>query len=72
MVECFEIVEVTTDYLLRGLPRKQFWVAAAPPEQAIALVLGAVPEGWTAVLADDQLKPDQVALLNLMPGEVRQ
>jgi hypothetical protein len=34
MVECFEIVEVTTDYLLRGLPKKQFWVAAAPPEQA--------------------------------------
>jgi hypothetical protein len=72
MGQYFEVVEVTTDDLLRGLPKKQLWVAAAPPEQAIALVLAAVPDGWTAVLTDDQLEPDQVELLNLMPGDVRQ
>jgi hypothetical protein len=72
MGQYFEVVEVTSDDLLRGLPKKQLWVAAAPPEQAIALVLAAVPEGWTAVLTDDQLEPDQVELLNLTPGDVRE
>jgi hypothetical protein len=66
MVQCFEMVEVTTDDLLRGLPRKQLW--RLPSEQAIAPVLGVVPEGWTAVLTDGQLKADQIALLNLMPA----
>ena len=29
---------------------KQLWVAAAPREDAVALVLGAAPEGWSAAL----------------------
>ena len=68
----YEVIEVTTDDLLRGLPKKQLWVAAAPPEQAIALVLAALPEGWTAILTDDQLEPDEAVLLNLMQGDVRE
>ena len=42
----FTIVEVTADDFAR--PYKQIWVAAAKPDQAITLVLTAVPEGWTA------------------------
>lgn len=34
----FQLVEVTTDELVGGSPRKQLWVAAAKPEQAITLV----------------------------------
>ena len=44
----FTIVEVTADAFAR--PHKQLWVAAAKPDQAITLVLTAVPEGWTAEL----------------------
>lgn len=69
----FQLVEVTTDELgIRGLPKKQIWVAAAKPEQAITLVLTAVPEGWSVVLLDVQLEPDEAALLNMRPGEVRE
>ena len=45
----FTIVEVTGDDF--GRRGKQLWIAAAKPDQAITLVLTAVPEGWTAELA---------------------
>jgi len=67
----FTLVEVATDNLA-GLPKKQLWVAAAKPDQAITLVLCAVPVGWTAAIADGRLTPEQGALLNLKPGEVRE
>jgi hypothetical protein len=51
---------------------KQLWVAAAPREEAVTLVLGAVPEGWAAVLLDTRLKPEEVALLKMTPGDVRE
>jgi hypothetical protein len=51
----FQQIEVTTDELVRGLPKKQVWVAAAKPKQAIALVSAEVPEGWTASLSDARL-----------------
>jgi hypothetical protein len=66
-----QMVEVTTDELVRGLPKKQLWVAAAKREQAITLVLAEIPEGWTAVLLDAQLKPEEAAFLKLRPGDVR-
>jgi hypothetical protein len=66
-----QLVEVTTDELVRGLPKKQLWVAAAKREQAVTLVLAEVPEGWTAVLLDAQLKPEEAAFLKLRPGDVR-
>jgi hypothetical protein len=66
------LVEVTTDSSARGLPKRRLWVAAAKPEQAITLVLCAVPVGWTATIADGRLTPEQGAILNLKPGEVRE
>jgi hypothetical protein len=69
----FTIVEVTADDWSAGRPRKEFWVAAAKPSQALTLVLAAVPEGWTAELVNDRLTQQQQAALeklNLQPGEV--
>jgi hypothetical protein len=65
------IVEVTAD----ADRRKQLWVAAAKPIQALTLVLMAVPEGWTAEILNDRLTASQLAALeklNLGPGEVRE
>jgi hypothetical protein len=68
----FQLVEVTTDELVRGIPKKQVWVVAAKPEQAIPLILAELPEGWSVVLSDAQLKPEEEALLKMQPGEVRE
>jgi hypothetical protein len=68
----FQLVDVTTDELVRGLPKKQLWVAATNPEQAVSLVLAQVPEGWAAVLLDIQLEPEEAALLRMRPGDVRE
>ena len=63
-----QIVEVRTDEYVRGLARKEYWAAAAAPEQAVMLVLAAVPEGWTAALSE--LSANEVlAGLRLQPGE---
>jgi hypothetical protein len=67
-----QLVEVTTDELVGGVPKKQLWVAAAKPEQAVTLVLAQVPDGWTAVLSDARLKPEEAALLKMQPGDVRE
>jgi hypothetical protein len=67
------LVEVTSDDF--GRPRKHLWVAAAKPDQALTLVLAAVPEGWTAELASGRLtrqQLDALEALNLEPGEVRE
>jgi hypothetical protein len=67
------IVEVTGDDF--ESPKKQLWVAAAKPSQALTLVLSAVPEGWTAALATGHLSPQQVTALKalrLEPGEVQE
>jgi len=66
------LVEVITDDSIRGVPKRQLWVAAAKPEQAVTLVLSAVPEGWTATTTGGRLTPEQGAALNLKPGEVRE
>jgi hypothetical protein len=63
------LVEVTTDNFI---PKRHLWVAAAKPDQAVTLVLCAVPVGWTAIVTDDRLAPEQGAILNLQPGEVRE
>jgi hypothetical protein len=65
------LVEVATDSLA-GIPKKQLWAAAAKPDQAVTLVLCAVPVGWTALIADGRLTPEQETILNLKPGEVRE
>jgi hypothetical protein len=53
------LVEVMTDSSVSGLPKKQLWVAAAKPDQAVTLVLCAVPLGWTAAIADGRLRPSK-------------
>ena len=67
----FTLVEVVTDSV-SDAPIRQLWVAAAKPDQAVTLVLCAVPVGWTASLADGHLTPNEEAALNLKPGEVRE
>jgi hypothetical protein len=68
----FTLVEVVTDGAVRGVPRRQLWVAASKPDQAVTLVLSALPIGWTATVAAEHLTPEQGAILNLQPGEVRE
>ena len=46
----FILVDVTTDASVRGIALRQRWIAAAKPEQAVTLVLSAIPEGWAASL----------------------
>jgi hypothetical protein len=66
------LVEVVTDSLETGVPKRQLWVAAAKPDQAVTLVLCAVPVGWTAAITAEHLTPEQEGILNLQPGEVRE
>jgi hypothetical protein len=62
------LVRVTTDDRAH-----QLWVAAASSdEEALTLVLNAVPEGWTAALLPNKLKPLEIEALNLNDGEVRE
>jgi hypothetical protein len=67
-----QIVEVRTDDLdVGGLARREYWAAAAAPEQALMLVLAAVPEGWAVSLSEapaDNLIPRG---LKLQSGEAR-
>jgi hypothetical protein len=70
----FTIVEVTADDLAPR-PRKQLWVAAAKPNQAVTLVLTAVPEGWTAELSSGRLTREhleRLEKLKLKTGEVHE
>jgi hypothetical protein len=41
-------------------------------EEAVALVLQAVPEGWSAILLNTRLQPEEAALLSMKPGDVRE
>jgi len=69
----FTIVEVTRGDFSRR--QKQLWIAAAKPDQAVTLVLTAVPDGWTAELATGRLTQKQLGALKrlrLEPGEVRE
>ncbi len=61
------VVRVITDDL-----EYRIWVAATSRDEAVARVLDCVPEGWTASLLDERLKPDEVAVRKLQPGDVRE
>ncbi|WP_300210927.1 hypothetical protein [Bradyrhizobium sp.] len=58
-----QIVEVRTDDYVRGVARKEYWAAAAAPEQAMMLVLAAVP--------DESPARNLPAGFKLEPGETR-
>lgn len=67
VVTSVHLVQVTTD------DRKhQLWAAATERQNAINLVLNAIPEGWTAALLDGELQAFEAKILNLAPGTVRQ
>jgi len=61
------LVRITTDDRAHRL-----WVAATPRNQAVTEVLNLVPEGWTAALLPNKLTPQEVEVLNLKLGEVRE
>jgi hypothetical protein len=66
----FTIVEVSPDD--EG-SSTQMWVALAKPNQALTLVLAAVPEGWTAEIIPANLTEKQRGLfeqIKLKPGDV--
>lgn len=46
--------------------------AAVPRGEAAAAVQSKLPEGWSAELVERWLTREQVALLNLRPGDVRE
>jgi hypothetical protein len=79
MVACFELMRHITPMartqvnLVQVTPddrRKQVWLAAARPEDAISLILNAIPEGWSAILLP--LRPVNASALNMQPGDVRE
>jgi hypothetical protein len=49
-----------------------YWAAATEQAQAVATVQQRLPPGWTAVLTDRRLTPDEIKSLKLPPGGVRQ
>ena len=65
-----QIVEVRTDDYIRGIPRREYWAAAAAPEQALMLVLAVVPDGWTAALSEVSAY-EVLGDLRLQPGDAR-
>jgi len=67
-----QLVDVRTDIFSNGVAKKQLWAAAIPRNLAVGLVLGAVPEGWTAALATTRLTADEIDKLKMSPGDVRE
>ncbi len=65
----FTIVQVTSD---DAEPIVQMWLAFAKPNQAVTLVLAAVPEGWTAEIVPAVLTAQDQSLLRikLKPGDI--
>ena len=70
--DSIQLVDVTTDIFANGVAKKQLWAAAIARDLAVGLVLGAVPEGWTAILATTRLTPGEIAQLQMQPGDVRE
>lgn len=65
----FTVIEVIPD----SGSSTQIWLALAKPNQALTLVLAAVPEGWTARIVPNVLTEDLQSTfeeINLKPGDV--
>jgi hypothetical protein len=66
--DSIHLVRVTTDDR-----EHQLWVAAATSqEDALTLVLSAIPDGWTASIVSNKLKPTEIEILDLKLGDVRE
>jgi hypothetical protein len=59
------LVQVTPDNR-----RRRVWMVAAPREEAVSLVLDAIPEGWTASLLP--LRSVGASRLNMQRGDLRE
>jgi hypothetical protein len=63
-------------YLVRVLTddrANRLWIAAgSSSEEAVRLVLNAIPEGWSASLAQEQLTQAEMDSLNLKHGEAHE
>jgi hypothetical protein len=59
-------VRVTTDDRTQ-----QVWAVAMARNEAVGRFLDVIPEGWTARLLDEHLKPQPDAVSDMVPGEVR-
>jgi hypothetical protein len=62
------LVEVTSD---DRPPKREFWLAAFPRQDAVRAVLEAIPEGWAAKLAPLRMTRDEAQRLKMLPGTVR-
>jgi hypothetical protein len=51
--------------------RKELWVATGTPEAALVQVRQYLPAGWMVTLTGSSLTPQQAAVLDLHPNEVR-
>ena len=67
----FTLVETTSDEASE--PKKQMWLTLAKPNQALTLVLAAVPEGWTAEIIPAVVTAKEQRLFEkakLKPGDI--
>jgi hypothetical protein len=48
------------------------YATCGPRDDAVTQVLNAIPEGWTAALLPNRLSPEEIAVLAMKPGEVRE
>jgi hypothetical protein len=67
MTVWIHLVRVTTDDRVH-----QLWAVASAREEAVAMVLNAITEGWTAALLSTRLRPTEAAFLKMKPGEIRE
>lgn len=65
-------VEVHLVRVLTDNREQQVWIVAAAEDSALSLVLDAVPDGWSASLMAETLTPQEIASLQLQPGDIRQ
>jgi hypothetical protein len=65
-----QVVRVTDNTSVDGVPVRHLWVAAVPRDEAAAAVQKRIPADWTAELTDRRLTPEHIARLKLRPGDV--
>jgi hypothetical protein len=66
------LVEVTTDDLFSRCSKEPALGRCGQTRSGRRVGLEAVPEGWSAALADGQIKPEEAAVLKMQPGDVRE
>lgn len=59
------LVQVTLDSR-----RRRVWMVAAPRDEAVSIVLNAIPEGWAASLLP--LRSVRASRLKMKPGDMRE